>query len=423
MDGAAGVGSLYRILSHVLALPSISTMLENALSALSCIHFGTAKHDESTLRYGIELYNEPIRHLLKRLNQNLLDVDALYTSVVFQLLETVHCSRGVETWLSHVEGTSKLVQSCYHRLSGNPMQQAIYNHQKLALMYSAATESEEFTCHYSRLLNTPVVGPIDELFALYAGISSLFNQVDNTTFLNDVAAKDLLAACLVQKDKVSNWYLHQGGILGEYPSCCVPETLPYNALPEMDLDTMCGHFLYWTASLLVELLIHRVSSSTMEFCHGQRQNNASMRHIESCLIAEQYADNIVRSLPYCLQTGMNAWRAHVIIACMNHVYKPYALLRRKEKFHWCQKTFQVKSDRGMSLARVVSDAGQSVLDYHEPSTLPGSGDVHLHLENTCIASATSASNELLSSDIQSSNNSARQASSPHPPAGRAENTM
>ncbi|KAJ5608667.1 hypothetical protein N7528_009234 [Penicillium herquei] len=303
-------------------------------------------------------------------------------------------------------------------------------------MYSAATVSEEFTCHYSRLLNTPVVGPIDELFELYAGISSLLNKVDNATPLNNVAAKDLMAACLVQKDKVRKWYLHRRGILGEYPSCCVPEKLPYNGLPAMgnifglpytfsDLDTMCGYFLYWTACLLLELLIHRVSSSNMTFRHGRRQKNVAMKgNMESCLIAEQYADNIVRSLPYCLQTGMNAWGAHVVIACMNHVYKPYALLRREEKFQWCQKAFQIESDRGMSLARVVSDAGQSVWDYHEPSTL-GSGDVHLQLEDTCIARATSASNELLSSDIQCSPDSARPASSPHmnPPTRKGRKTM
>ncbi|KAJ5703255.1 hypothetical protein N7493_011644 [Penicillium malachiteum] len=217
-------------------------------------------------------------------------------------------------------------------------------------MYSAATVSEEFTCHYSRLFNTPVVGPIDELFELYAGLSSLFNKVDDTTLFKNVAAKYLLAACLIQKDKVSNWYLHRGGILGEYSSCCVPETLPYNGLPEMgnvfglpymysNLDTMCGYFLYRTACLLIELLIHRVSSSTKALRHGRRQKNGAMRNIEYCLIAEQYADNIARSLLYCLQTGMNAWGAYVIIACMNHVYKPYALLRRDKKFQWCQKAF------------------------------------------------------------------------------------
>ncbi|KAJ5734880.1 uncharacterized protein N7483_000005 [Penicillium malachiteum] len=370
-------------------------MLEKALSALSCIHFGKTKYDEPMLRVFIA-------HAALRLG--------------------FHTWKGPVKWFDRVINVSPEVQlNRPYIIIKNLLLYVTngfdYSHQR---MYSAATVSEEFTSHYSRLLSTPVVGPVDELFELYAGISSLFNKVERTPILNNETAEEMMSACLVQRDKVVKWYLDRGEILGEFPHCCSPESLPCDGLPKSDkifglpymfsdLDTMCNYVLYWTACLLIELLIYGVSTSIMALGRGRRQSNFAMRHIEYCLIAEQYADNFVRSLPFCLQTGMNAWGANVIIASMKHVYKPYVALRREEKFQWCQKALQVMSDRGMSLAEVVSNAGQDVWDHYEPPSLIRKTNVHPQ----DIAALPIAPNEL-SPDSRSSNDSA-QGSPPRPP--------
>ncbi|KAJ6007832.1 hypothetical protein N7540_011808 [Penicillium herquei] len=123
-----------------------------------------------------------------------------------------------------------------------------------------------------------------------------------------------------------------------------------------NLDTARLYVLYWTSLLLIEILIHEMTTSIMIL---ESRNNKSSGYFlpssEQFIMAEHYADEICRAIPYCLQEGMGAWGAHIVVASMNHVTKPFAALRREAKFFWCQEIFQVISSRGMNLAVALGD--------------------------------------------------------------------
>ncbi|KAJ5261382.1 hypothetical protein N7478_011977 [Penicillium angulare] len=364
-------------------------MLENAISALSCVYLGKIKHDEFMIRYGIELYNKAISQLARMLSQNSVNVETLYATIVFQTLEAIYCSYGLRAWISHAEATGKLFQRFHKSLTGSPIEQAIYDHQKLALIYSAATASD-FTRNYNRVLHTQLVSPLDEIFELYVGISSLINEVNRVAFSDNKAAQRILAACLAQREKISQWYVQRGHILGQYPSSYSADSLSHTAPSSIDLfglpynfvnlDTARLYILYWTTCLLAELLVYKVSASMISPRDGRQRANAEIRELrntEQCLIAESYADEICRCLQYCLQPETNACGVHIIVASLNHVYKPYALLRRREKFQWCQDAFKAISNRGLALASILSHAGRDVWHFHEGSNGPQSTQIPL----------------------------------------------
>ncbi|KAJ5721258.1 uncharacterized protein N7483_009192 [Penicillium malachiteum] len=118
-----------------------------------------------------------------------------------------------------------------------------------------------------------------------------------------------------------------------------------------NLDTARLYVLYWTSLLLIEILIHEMTTSIMILeSRSEKLSGYFLPSSEQFIMAEHYADEICRAIPYCLQEGMGAWGAHIVVASMNHVTKPFAALRREAKFFWCQEIFQVISSRGMNLA-------------------------------------------------------------------------
>ena len=75
------------ILSGLSLLPQKSSMLEMALSALSCIFLGKIRHNEPLFQHGLQLYNRGIRHMSNILGGKMYNDDMVYTSVVFQQIQ------------------------------------------------------------------------------------------------------------------------------------------------------------------------------------------------------------------------------------------------------------------------------------------------------------------------------------------------
>ncbi|KAJ5702385.1 hypothetical protein N7488_009933 [Penicillium malachiteum] len=132
------------------------------------------------------------------------------------------------------------------------------------------------------------------------------------------------------------------------------------------MSTARYHILYWTALMILEMLIHVTLTSMRTASDPELTNNTYLSH-ESCTMAEYYADQICRSIPYCLQGKMSSWGTHVILSCMIHLKKPSISLRREAKFQWCQGALQVMKKRGIDIAGVLSDLNRGTQRAFEES--------------------------------------------------------
>lgn len=62
-------------------------MLEQAISAISCVFIGKLEGDARMLRQGVQLYNSCIRQMCQTLERKTYSDELLYASVIFQELE------------------------------------------------------------------------------------------------------------------------------------------------------------------------------------------------------------------------------------------------------------------------------------------------------------------------------------------------
>jgi hypothetical protein len=76
---------------------------------------------------------------------------------------------------------------------------------------------------------------------------------------------------------------------------------------------------------------------------------------EETLLAEFYADEISRSLPYCLADNMKSWGGHAAIFPLSQSCKFYMEFRRRDKYLFSQQAMQLLGDLGSDFAKRVSE--------------------------------------------------------------------
>ncbi|KAJ5702384.1 hypothetical protein N7488_009932 [Penicillium malachiteum] len=156
-------------------------MLEKSISALSCIYLGKIKGDDSILRYGVGLYNEGIRILANKLRRGILDDDVLYTTVIFQVLES---------WYADSE---------------KPQMNAV-------------TSSKGYMNSWQSLVLAPVSRPLDELFEMHVIINELFTKLEDIRSIGGQENDADLSACYSLKQRILEWYIEKESTIGHPPT-------------------------------------------------------------------------------------------------------------------------------------------------------------------------------------------------------------
>jgi hypothetical protein len=90
MKAIREVDLFFQLMSSFIRLPGRTIMLETAMSALSCLYFGAANHDQRLLRQGTQLYNNTIHFMTSRIPKSNITDDIIYTSVIFKVIEVIY---------------------------------------------------------------------------------------------------------------------------------------------------------------------------------------------------------------------------------------------------------------------------------------------------------------------------------------------
>ncbi|KAJ5273829.1 hypothetical protein N7478_008954 [Penicillium angulare] len=204
--------------------------------------------------------------------------------------------------------------------------------------------------------------PVDRLLGLMTTISALLNanNTPNGCNLNVSYYQELLDDCLLHKERLMAWYAREINSIGGRPSIYPPNESVHTSLPSAEhifgasyrfpsLDNARITLLFWASLSILHGLIAQVRLRAYE----QIPNDAIAD--EDLVLTEFYADEISRSLPYCLQTSMRAWGVSVAIFGLSQICKVYMEFRRREKFTWSQHAFYIMGDLGFDFAFRLSE--------------------------------------------------------------------
>lgn len=64
-------------------------MLDQAISAISCVFLGKLDSDARMLQHGVQLYGSAIWYMSRHLERRIYNCELLYVSVIFQELEVM----------------------------------------------------------------------------------------------------------------------------------------------------------------------------------------------------------------------------------------------------------------------------------------------------------------------------------------------
>ncbi|KAJ5920994.1 hypothetical protein N7466_009320 [Penicillium verhagenii] len=146
----------------------------------------------------------------------------------------------------------------------------------------------------------------------------------------------------MHRQKLFDWYEFNVDFFGGRPVTC--DTIITNCPPSdylfgtpyrfTSLDNARAHHGYWAALSILQGLIAQAQS------HAYCLSPAQVATNEDYLLSEFYADEISRSLPYCLADDKKAWGPHTSIFGLGQSCKVYTEFRRREKFLFTQEAMK-----------------------------------------------------------------------------------
>lgn len=182
-EGDSQVDSWRYLISSFHVLPNKTLMLQRALSAISCAYVGRLNDDDRLSHHGIQLYNSSMRSMSKMLCTRTHTEDALYATVIFQMIEVSRiwnrqctalfavklycpskpesvvltissqkciaikkttgqsnaydCANGFDPWVFHMQAMNTLLKENQPDVATNPLMNSIANsHAKLTIVCS-----------------------------------------------------------------------------------------------------------------------------------------------------------------------------------------------------------------------------------------------------------------------------------------------
>ncbi|KAF7718398.1 Fungal Zn(2)-Cys(6) binuclear cluster domain-containing protein [Penicillium ucsense] len=351
-------------------LPRRSGTLDRALSAMSCLYLGKMNNDDRLFHYGLNLYGAAVQNVKSSVLRNTCDADTIYTTVIFQDLESYCCSFDFRTFLAHTQGTSAILHCHRDSLPRNPLLDAIYNqHQKMRLMIATAgvniTEEEhQYLTNSTDGLSTAV----SKLFALFAEFGPLSAMLNRTEIDDPEQRAKALGACLMQEEKIRAWYAQY--VTPNSMFNCEAKDCNTDKLPSTErlfgsgyrfssLDDARMHHYYFVALATVQPWIQRLQrwaqpqpTATMDLWapvttppHSEGQHE----------IPEFLADELCRMMPYYAKNTDQLSATGMLLFPVVAAIKIYIGLGQWEKFTWCLNALRLIGYRGLTMCNRLID--------------------------------------------------------------------
>ncbi|KAJ5097993.1 hypothetical protein N7532_004994 [Penicillium argentinense] len=197
--------------------------------------------------------------------------------------------------------------------------------------------------------------PLDQLLRLTTTSSVLSNVANTIDSSDNHACQCFLEDCLAQRDRILAWYSRWENDIGGSPALLEGHGFPFSNLsPTDDLFGSAYFFsscdnarlllIFFNAMRLVHPLIYQAKALVSPYAHNKLFDD------EDYLLEGYYADQIARSIPYCLRDEHQSCFAHLSVILVTQLSKTYIDLRSPGRFMWCQEGFEVIASIGFICA-------------------------------------------------------------------------
>ncbi|KAE8144542.1 hypothetical protein BDV25DRAFT_166608 [Aspergillus avenaceus] len=382
------------ILQTLPDLSGSSLLLDKAVVALSSAFLAKQNQDKHLLQYSSRLYGNAIQTLHGKISTGgSLGKDILYTTIVFQLYELINCSSpGFGAWIAHVQGSSAVVSQCAENKEQTVAGKLFHRQLKFVSLCDAIGKRKAPDFHGASTWpnepwrDTANPEPIDEILDKLADCSALMEKVD--AFLDQemedynqtqMTGRSLLSSCFKLEERLHRICFAMQEELGK-PSPLPTDpiywsdfrsslrthlfTEPYN-FPSLTCAE--AHLVYWTTLVLLYPLVDQLlevlevsgDHISLASCYspsdGPSVTSNSETRINFTNLAEHYADEVCRSVIYCLQPDLKTLGAQLLLAPLSQSAQFFSVQVLAVKYRWCQEVFTLLPRLGLGIGYFLKD--------------------------------------------------------------------
>ncbi|KAB8206938.1 scaffold protein Nfu/NifU N terminal-domain-containing protein [Aspergillus parasiticus] len=278
---------------------------------------------------GTKIYGNAIQMLNGKISSGrALGKDVLYTTIIFQIYELINCSPpGFGAWIAHVQGSSAIINQCSGQDDETAASRLFRRQLKFVTLCDAIgkRKAPDFynpsAWQDNSLQDIDSPEPIDELIDRLADCSALMEQVDG--------------------------FLEKGA-------------------EDHDQILYSGRELLFTYQLL-EVLQVSAGHVSLAGCYspsGEHANSEVTPNPEIIAdfttLAEHYADQVCRSVLYCLQPDLKTLGAQLLLAPLSQSAQFYSVHELAEKYRWCQEVFVLLPQLGLGIGYFLKDMKRKI---------------------------------------------------------------
>lgn len=249
-------------------------------------------------------------------------------------------------------------------------------HLQILIISSLNVSGEE----YKQIVQSSHETPFDGLVKLYAD-SAIIAQAANSINPRDFKACQLLLHhSLAHEHTIIAWYQQIQEEIGGAPweraegeSLCSKlahkDDLFGTSYQFTSLENARMHILVWNLLRDLQQYISKARSFVGTFTHDSLSKDQINR--ESQLLAGYYADQMARSVLYCVQDDFKSCGIQCLIFCVCQAAKTWIDVRRADKIAWCQEIFDFVAGLGFDYANRLKETMMSQWIQGERSTFGG----------------------------------------------------
>ncbi|KAJ5679505.1 hypothetical protein N7462_007749 [Penicillium macrosclerotiorum] len=234
------------------------------------------------------------------------------------------------------------------------MKAIVNKYHKLRTLFTMGISGDEYK--YVLDSESDADTPIDELARIYANAAVLndtFNNIDSSDY---DACQNLLHDCLAHREQTLAWYGSRLGVKAG-PFECEKGDILCTGLPSTDelfgppyrflsLDIARAHFVFWSAMLTIQPFIYHVKA--MIRAQTDMGSPIEPSQDDDYLIAGWFADQVVRTMPFCVQDKYKLSGAHILIFLTGQIAKIYNDLGYARKMAWCLEAYGLLANLGFN---------------------------------------------------------------------------
>lgn len=202
---------------------------------------------------------------------------------------------------------------------------------------------------YNYIMLSNEDSPLDELLRLSASSAMLSSALGEADPFKHDSCQSLLENCIVHRETVLAWYKRRQPDIGEIEGLLFSQLPPTDGLfgPAYQFPSLHSsrlHLLFFNAMRLLHPLISQAKSLILSHIPADPLEDIDL------LIESYYADQIARSIPFCLRAENRACFAHISVFLLGQISQTYTKMRSSDKFTWCQCVLDIIADLGFNFA-------------------------------------------------------------------------